>query len=263
MGTSIAEGAHMGRSEFVGVDGCRSGWFSVGFDSRGSYELKVFPAFSELLDYYAEAKLVLVDIPIGLMEGPGGRVCDDEARDVLGDRRSSVFTAPTRQTVGQAAKSPGAYDCAKNVERFATRSECSPEGKRISRQAFAIAPKIAQVDKALRGRSPNATPCVREVHPEVCFWVLNKRRAMKFNKKDGKGERERICTLEAFEPRARAIYGEACHRFVGGGVARDDILDALVAAVTARRGYGRLKAIPDCPPKDCKGLSMEMVYWAA
>ena len=66
----------MGKIEFVGVDGCRSGWFSVGFDSEGGYEFKVFPAFSELVDYYCEAKLVLVDIPIGLPEGPGGRKCD-------------------------------------------------------------------------------------------------------------------------------------------------------------------------------------------
>ena len=42
----------MTKSEFVGVDGCRSGWFSVGFDGNGCYELKVFPAFSELLGYY-------------------------------------------------------------------------------------------------------------------------------------------------------------------------------------------------------------------
>ena len=68
----------MGKSEFVGVDGCPSGWFSVGFDSEGCYELKVFPAFSELLDYYHDANLVLVDIPIGLPEGPGGRECDPQ-----------------------------------------------------------------------------------------------------------------------------------------------------------------------------------------
>ena len=36
----------MGKSEFVGVDGCRSGWFSVGFDSHGRHELKVFPALA-------------------------------------------------------------------------------------------------------------------------------------------------------------------------------------------------------------------------
>ena len=246
----------MGKIELVGVDGCPSGWFSVGFDSFGGYELKVFPAFSELLDYYRDAKLVLMDIPIGLPEGPGGRRCDQEARDKLKSRRSSVFPVPTRQTVEQATESPGDYDCAKNTElRFA--------GKGISKQAFAIAPKIAQVDRLLRCRDPNATPKVQEVHPEVCFWALNGQKAMEFNKKEDKGEEQRIRVLERFEPRTRAMYREVGRRFVGGGVAKDDILDALVAAVTARCCHGRLRKIPECPPKDRKGLPMEIVYWEA
>ena len=251
----------MSKSEFVGVDGCRSGWFSVGFDSQGCYELKVFPAFSELLDYYKDAQLVLVDIPIGLQKGPGGRLCDQEARTKLKSRSSSVFTAPTRQTVKQAAKSPGDYDCAKEVEKCATKTERSPKGKGISKQAFAIAPKIAQVDELLKCRDKDATPKVREVHPEVCFWALNEECAMKCNKKSKSGEEERIRVLKQFEPRTCKIYRKACRRFDGGGVAKDDILDALVAAVTARCGQDRLKMIPDCPPKDCKGLPMEMVYY--
>ena len=252
----------MGKTEFVGVDGCPSGWFSVGFNSQGGYELKVFPAFSELLGYYCEAKLVLVDIPIGLPEGPGGRACDQEARDILRPRRSSsVFSAPTRQTVGQAARSPGNYDCAKKVEQCATKTESNPEGRKISKQAFAIAPKVAQVDRLLRCRDADATPEVREVHPEVCFWALNGQSSMNCNKKSPAGEKQRFEILERYEPSAREIYREACQRFVGGGVAKDDVLDALVAAVTARCGHDRLTTIPKCPPRDYEGLPMEMVYW--
>ncbi|MCY4530243.1 MAG: DUF429 domain-containing protein [Chloroflexi bacterium] len=245
----------MGKSEFVGVDGCRSGWFSVGFDSHGRHELKVFPAFSELLDYYREAKLVLVDIPIGLPEGPGGRECDQEARNKIKPPRSaSVFSTPTRQTVKQAAESPAAYCCANATEQTVAE-------KGVSRQAFAIAPKIAEVDRLLRSRDSCATPTVREIHPEVCFWALNKGCAMEFNKKERDGEKHRVGVLEQFEPQTRAIYGEACRRFAGGGVGRDDILDALAAAVTARCGFGRHRAIPKCPPNDAKCLPMEMVYW--
>ena len=245
----------MSKSEFVGVDGCRSGWFSVGFDGNGCYELKVFPAFSELLAYYCDAKLVLVDIPIGLLKNGEGRKCDKEARKKLfSPRSSSVFSAPTRQTVEQAAESPGDYITAKAIESCTT-------GKGISKQAFAIAPKIAQVDKVLRCHDSNATPKVREVHPEICFWALNEECAMKGNKKTESGETERLEVLDRFEPRSCEIYSEACRRFVGGGVAKDDILDALVAAVTARRGHECLPTIPNCPPKDCKGLPMEMVYY--
>ena len=255
----------MGKSEFVGVDGCRSGWFSVGFDLRGCYELKVFPAFSELHDYYAEAKLVLVDIPIGLMEGPGGRKCDQEARKLLKGRSSSVFTAPTRQTVGQAAKSSedkkpsedkrkAAYVAANEIERRITN-------KGISWQSFAIARKMYEVEEVLKHRNPNTTPKVREVHPEVCFWALNGKTAMSHRKKIKMGREERIRVLECVEPQTKVIYKQALNEFRRKCVAKDDILDALVAAVTARCGYGRLKTIPESPAVDSNGLAMEMVYF--
>ena len=42
---------------------------------------------------------------------------------------------------------------------------------------------------------------------------------------------------------------------------RDDILDALAAAITAKIGdKGGYKTLPENPPKDSKGLTMEMVY---
>ena len=243
----------MGKSEFVGVDGCPYGWFSIGFDSKGCYELKVFPAFSELLDYYAEAKLILVDIPIGLMEGPGGRECDQEARKLLGPRRASVFPAPTRGTVGQAAKSPRDHSVANRIERRLA-------GKGMSIQAFGIAPKIHEVDEAMQNLDANAPP-VREVHPEICFWALNNRQPMEHSKKKRAGETERIRVLQMREPRAQEILDGACRKFLRSQAARDDILDALVAAVTARLGHGRLKTIPESPATDCEGLPMEMVYW--
>ncbi len=246
----------MGKSEFVGVDGCPSGWFSVGFDSEGCYELKVFPAFSDLLDYYRNAKLVLVDIPIGLPEGPGGRECDDEARDKLKSRRSSVFPVPTRQTVEQVVKSPKDHPAANKIElRFAC--------KKVSPQTLAIALKINEVDEALKGRDPRTMPSVREVHPEICFRAFNKGRSMEHPKKRKKGQDERICVLEGIEPRTQAIFNKALSDFLRKCVAKDDILDALAAAVTARLGHDQLQTIPKCPPKDCKGLPMEMVYWEA
>ena len=244
----------MTQSRFVGVDGCPEGWFSVGLDGRGRYEVGVFKTFKELLDRYAGAELVLVDIPIGLPEGAGGRDCDREARRRLEARRSSVFPTPTRRTVEQAARSPWDYRRALEVERqFA--------GKGISQQAFRIAPKIAQVDRALLERGPNATPQVREVHPELCLWALNHKRPMKYGKKKAEGEKERLEVLQGIEPHAREIFDAACSRFLRKVVARDDIVDALALAVTGHRGHGQLRAVPDDPPKDARGLPMEIVYW--
>ncbi len=42
---------------------------------------------------------------------------------------------------------------------------------------------------------------------------------------------------------------------------RDDALDALVAAITARLGKTDLSAIPVHPEKDARELVMEMVYY--
>lgn len=239
--------------EFVGVDGCPAGWFSVGFDCSGSYETKTFGDFTELLAHYRGASLVLVDIPIGLPEGPGGRECDREARKLLGKRRSSVFPVPSRRTVHQAAESPADYGHAAEVERHVA-------GQGISKQAFAIAPKIAEVDRLLATCGENAAPRVREVHPEVCFWTLNGRQPMECNKRKAEGREERLRALQAVEPQAQQIFDEACRKCFRRDVAKDDILDALVAAVTAREGLKGLLTIPCDPPSDSKGLPMEMVY---
>ena len=71
---------------------------------------------------------------------------------------------------------------------------------------------------------------------------------------------ERIQVLKDVEPRTQQIFDEACRRFLDRA-AEDDILDALVLAVTAYRGCGRLQTFPNQPPKDAKGLTMEMVYY--
>ena len=244
----------MAPGRFIGVDGCPDGWFAVGLDGHGGYETKVFGIFQELLAHYSGAKLVLVDMPIGLPEGAGGRDCDRETRIRLGARRSSVFPCPTRQTVQKAANSPRDYRAACDVERNLT-------GKNISQQAFRIAPKIAQVDRALLERGPNAAPQVREVHPELCFWALNRKRPMMFNKKKADGETERLDLLEGIEPQAKEIFNAACGMFLRKAVARDDIVDALALAVTAHRGTGRLRTVPDEPPTDATGLPMEIAYW--
>ena len=246
----------MAQSEFVGVDGCRGGWFSVGLDRGDGCEVEMFESFKELLDHYRYAKLVLVDIPIGLPVGPGGRDCDREARKLLGPRRSSVFPVPTRLPVEQAEASPHNYGGAMEVERRLA-------GKGISKQAFGIAPKIAEVNEVMLVLSEDASPSIREVHPELCFWALDGRQPMRYWKKKREGETERLRVLKGIEPWTPEVYDSARSKYLRRVVAKDDILDALVVAVAAHRsqtGRGRLRTIPEVPPKDAAGLPMEMVY---
>ena len=256
----------MSQGEFVGVDGCRGGWFSVGLDRDGGLgSHRVFGSFAELLEHNADADLVLVDMPIGLPEGSGGRACDKEARGELKPfRSSSVFPTPTRQAVRQAARAPKDYYAASLVERQFTK-------KGLTKQTFNIACKIAQVDDALRCRGVDARPQVREVHPEVCFWALShrgdictcNRTSMSHNKKRSAGEEERIRVLEHHLPQARTMYNGLADSFPRNRVAKDDILDAMAAAVTGWLvgvGKGKLATLPSVPQMDAEGLPMEMVY---
>ena len=247
----------MSKSKFVGVDGCPYGWFSVGLDDGAGYEVQAFTTFRELLDHYREARLVLVDIPIGLLEcGAGERKCEPKARKVLEDRRSSVFPVPTRALVYKKVANKMNYACTNKLSK-------STRGKGITRQTYHIMDKIAEVDKVLRDRGASATPPVREVHPEVCFWALNHRQPMRSKKKTRDGEDERLRVLQGINPQTQEIYDSAIDEYLRKQVARDDILDALAAAVTAKLGCqdkDKLRPLPEKPPKDRKGLPMEMVY---
>ena len=245
----------MAQSEFVGVDGCHYGWFSVGLNRSGGHELEVFRTFDHLVAHHEAASLILVDIPIGLPKGSERRCCDRGARKLLGNpRSSSVFPTPTRHTVNQAASFPGDYNAAKATElRFA--------GRGISKQVFAIVPKIAEVDGVMLAREANATPQIREVHPEICFWALNNQHSMGFSKKKKEGISKRIRVLKELNQRAEDIFERGCSEFSRKCVARDDILDALAAAITAYRGHHQLQTVPETPHRDEKGLPMEMVFW--
>ena len=79
----------MTRSEmkYLGVDGCVGGWLSVGLDNRNSYEVKGFMEFVDLVEYFSDARLILVDAPIGLNPDTQQpiRRCDTQARTILVD----------------------------------------------------------------------------------------------------------------------------------------------------------------------------------
>lgn len=146
-------------SYVLGVDGCRGGWIAARLDDTSvGLSLAVFPSMTALLAAHEGAECIAIDIPIGLTDGP--RLCDVRAREFIGARRSSVFPAPCRAALG-----------VRTYEEAATAS-LQATGKSLSRQAFAIIPKIREVDDAM---SPKLQERVREVHPEVCFRALRGR----------------------------------------------------------------------------------------
>lgn len=53
---------------------------------------------------------------------------------------------------------------------------------------------------------------------------------------------------------------EILKQFPRKSVGRDDVVDAMVAAITATASTDSLQTLPAYPPKDSQGLPMEMVY---
>jgi predicted RNase H-like nuclease len=107
---------------------------------------------------------------------------------------------------------------------------------------------------------PAARSCIREVHPEVCFQALNHSQAMQNSKKTTKGFDERKKVLRAVYAGLSDLLLKA-RQWKRAEVAKDDILDALAAALTAQQGRGRLKSLPDSPELDAYGFKMEMLYF--
>ena len=244
--------------KYVGVDGCKAGWFCVGFDDNGNYGVGVAATFADLLDAVPDAELVLVDIPIGLPEGPGGRQADFVARSLLDHphRKRSVFPTPTRQTANAVAS--GASQNSASVVEHLVANKC------LQSQAFHITSKIAEVDEVMSEPDRSTKPRVREVHPELCFWALNGMKAMEHRKKIRAGKEERLQVLRKYHEEADELLERVDSNFPKRQVACDDILDALAAAVTARLACilpSGLRTAPTNPPTDAKGLRMEMVYW--
>lgn len=234
---------------YVGVDGCKkSCWFAVILTEDGDWDIEVFPDASHLLNRIDDSSLILIDIPIGLRErGDQERHCDIEARGRLKPKRaSSVFPAPCR---------PAIY--CKNYKEASDINE-QMTGRRLSLQTWNIIRKIREVDNLLTNRE-FAKSRVRETHPEICFWAMAGH-PMEHSKKTAEGCSERMQVLQSVYPNTKDIINRALSAYKRKEVTRDDILDALSAAVTATVGVQRFVSIPEKPEFDSRGLRMEIVH---
>lgn len=226
----------------AGVDGTPGGWAVVIMEAD-SWCIRKVCTLSEIVDGPAHLDIVAVDVPIGLLDAyeVGGRACDRAARKYLSKRASSVFAAPVRPVLA-----------ASSWESACARSRCSaPHGKAISKQTFAILPKIREVDELLRTRA-ELRDVVREVHPEVCFCEL-KGHPMIYPKGKREGREERQQALRQCFHDLDAIVKAGREQ----GLPLEDILDAAVACWSALRlvlGKGRSLVQP--VPRDMTGLPM-------
>jgi predicted RNase H-like nuclease len=237
----------MVRKKFVGVDGCKAGWFAVCIDQNSRWETGICSKVGEVLQAFEDSDLILIDIPIGLPSGKP-RTCDTEARRLLGRGRGSlVFPPPCREAL-----------CARDYQQ-ACEINKRVLGKRLSKQSWMIGPRIKEVDDFL-SETREARNSIRESHPELCFQALAGGSAMRHRKKIKEGFLERLDLLKSRFSETESLVKSALEIYRRKGVAQDDILDALVLAVTASRPLEELVSIPEPPEKDRLGLPMEIVF---
>ena len=235
--------------QYIGADVSKGYWFTVAFDNGNRFEICRFKTIEELWEKYSTAEIILVDIPIGLLDdGTAWRLCDKEARQYLKGRQNSVFMVPCRQAI---------YT---NIRHEASSINKQITGKGLSIQTCCITPKIREMDDFLSSNT-EARKRIQEVHPELCFWALNNKTPMKFKKKDKSGFEERYKLLSSMHPLSEAVLEYTMTTYLRKEVARDDILDAMGAAITASKIDQGLLMIPKNPEFDSNGLSMRMVYY--
>ena len=220
----------------LGVDACPAGWVGVLLRPAGPMTVHVAASITALVEQVRESEepaVVAIDIPIGLPDR-GGRAADVLARRALPGKGSSVFPTPTR-----AAYTAASYEDAKAQNVAATAGR-----KSISKQAWALRPKVLEVDAWVRSRP---TVAVIEVHPELSFArmagapVLSKKHGP-----DGSGERRLLLSRVGIA---------APHWYRGPDFGEDDLLDACAATWTAARYLdGEAESLPEVPEIFSDGL---------
>ena len=82
---------------------------------------------------------------------------------------------------------------------------------------------------------------------------------MQYGKKSQQGFAERMAVIHRHFPEGATLVDQALSQWPRKMVARDDVVDALVAAITATM-ESCCRTLPEAPETDDFGLPMEMVY---
>lgn len=228
-----------GALRFWGIDGCKGGWFCFGLAANieaanahwRAFTAPSMPTAWDAIQPHAP-HLVLTDMPLGLPTGAAERTCDRLARRFVGARKSSIFPMPCRQAVALYARAAPPRCAASKRQLLLDAAACHRRhtGKGLSAQTRNLIPAIADME-AFRRAAPHAP--LREMHPEVAFAALNAQRGLAHYKKTPLGERERLALLRRHVPSLPRIWRQLTALYPRRAVAPDDVLDAMVGALTA------------------------------
>ncbi|WP_327592948.1 DUF429 domain-containing protein [Streptomyces chartreusis] len=224
--------------DVLGVDACgKQGWVGIRVLDGGYAGSLVDVRLEALIERAGEVSVIAVDMPLGLVER-GWRAADLDARVLLGERRSTVFLVAPRAAWLES-------------EYVAAGDRCQElTGQRLSRQAWALAPKLLEA-RACR----LADERIHEVHPELSFRALAGGVPPAFAKKTWRGQNTRRALLAAAGVVLPDELGEADRAPV------DDVLDAAAAAWSADRiARGVAERVPEIAELDAEGRAVEIRY---
>jgi len=199
----------------AGVDLAGGGLAVVVLEENSVVEAFRCETFADAL--LVDAQVVAVDVPIGIPDA-GERAADRSARRFVGPRAASVFATPIRPVL----------EAQTYAEARGVASELT--GKSISAQAYGLRDRILELDEYAHDDER-----VIEVHPEVSFRELAHRPLLSKHRTDGLAERRALLEQAGIEVPASVPR-----------IAEPDLLDAIVAAWSARRyALGEAVALPE------------------
>jgi predicted RNase H-like nuclease len=227
-----------------GIDGCKGGWLAIGLEgAKWVYCLE--DSFEKLaLQLFSKPSLCFVDMPMGLPEERmAERNCDKAARRFLSKRKASIFNSPTRLLL--------------DAETYAQALTRSREiyGKGLSVQSWHLYPKVRELDQFVRKQKK---PWLLESHPELCF-QFHKNNAVEFSKHQKEGLAERNQIVSDLDPCASAYFQFLCEEIPKSKAKPDDILDALVLVLSAKKALDR-KYVLGLLPAEFDGYNLPMNY---
>tara|TARA_B100000900_G_scaffold408126_1_gene421908 strand:- start:1723 stop:2472 length:750 start_codon:yes stop_codon:yes gene_type:complete len=204
----------------LGVDGYKNGWCCCSIENNISFS--THQNIQSIIELYPNFDKIFIDIPIGLSSTNNKRLIDEKLRKHLPKgKKSSVFNAPSRTAV----------NC-KDYNEAKTK-EIKISGKSISIQSWNISNKINEIDKFLKC-NPKQVEKIHESHPELCFYDLNNKKALEFNKKNINGFKERIDILKNYIEDVYELSEKFYFLSKKKGIKKDDILDATSLALSAK-----------------------------
>lgn len=232
----------------AGVDGCKAGWLVAKAEDwpvSVPMRLLICRDFATVLAVTDRCSAVVVDMPIGLPPTGQRRECDRLARERLGNEgRERVFDTP-----------PRALLVSPTFPAF-NRSHGQMFGKGTSQQAFALLPKLREVDTLM---TPELQTRVREFHPELVWHRLAGRTLPSKHKPVGLRARRKLLRRSIPELvgllKWRKTAGRACKE--------DDLLDALAGLELAYRMASNPPSadlLPQNAQCDERGLRMEIWF---